>query len=503
MKKFRPVLFTLLLITMMVGGGVLLQATVVLAGNGVQVSINAPAEVTPGDNFTASVNISEVIDLIAVQYVISFDPSVLRLDGITAGQIDSTVIGVGVNKIGSGTWSVVQVMGLTTVSGSGYLSKLHFYVTGSIGNNSTISLSKGMLASNLAEEIPATWIGASVNVVSTGGGGGELPPTTSPLPEPEITKTVNIIDDKGFFTENATAWSEDSTIKLTIGKGTCGLIKEKGKEDKPLSEISIVPITGLPLVLPVNHLIISLSYNLGPDGASFDPAIELAFTYDPSDVPEGISLEEDLAIAWWDKTVDDWIKLEDSIVDINAHTITASINHFTAFTILAHIPASPIPIFIIFDPVDISPRSVGPGENLTISAVVTNIGRANGSYDVTLKIDGSTENQTAVEIAAGDSMQVSFTISRALAGTYLVDLNDKTGSFTVVEEAAPVSTQTAEVVAAQVVTEKEKVATEEEVASASPQPGKPVNWPVLWGVIGAIVIVAALAIFFRVRRRLY
>lgn len=489
MKRFRPIFFTLLLVTMMAGGGVLPQATVVLADNGVQVSINAPDEVAPGDTFTASVDISELVDLNAVQYDISFDPSVLRLDDITAGQIDSTVIGVMSNEIGPGTWRVVQFMGLETVSGSGYLSVLHFHAVGA--GLSDISLSNGML-SGWEAPIPATWIEDSVNVILTGDGDGELPPTTSPLPEPEITDTSNIIDDNGSFTENTIVSSEDSTIKLAIGEGTRGLTKE----NEPLSEISIVQIAELPPAPPESYFIIGLPYALEPDGASFDPAIELTFTYDPSDVPAGIS-EEDLVIAWWDKAVYEWITLEDSIVDINAHTITASVNHFTAFTILTYIPASPTPILTIRD-LGISPSRVGLGETLTISVMVSNIGGAIGSYDVTLKIDGSREETRTVEVAAGDSTQVSFTVSRDIAGTYPVDVNGKTGSFIVVEEPAPASTQ-----AAEVVTEEEGVVTEEEVVPASPQPDKPINWPVLWGVIGAIVIVAALAIFFQIRRGLY
>ncbi|MFC2072482.1 cohesin domain-containing protein [Chloroflexota bacterium] len=476
---------------MLVLGFAILES--VVAAGEVSVSVNAPDEVVPGDTFTASVDISEVKDLNGAQYDVSFDPSVLRLDDVTPGQIGSTEIPVpGFTEVSAGVYRVLQPLMFGKVSGFGYLSVLHFHAVGA--GLSDISLSNGKL-SGWEGEIPATWIGDSVNAILTGDGDGGLPLVTSPLPEPEITETFNIIDDDGFFTENAIVSSEDSTIKLTISQDTRALTKE----NEPLSEISIVQLAEPPAAPPESYFIISLSYALEPDGTSFDPPIELTFAYDPSDVPEGI-IEEDLVIAWWDKAVYEWIKLEDSRVDINAHTITASVDHFTAFTILARIPTSPTPIFTISDLV-ISQSRVRPGENITISTMASNIGSAIGSYDVTLKIDGSRETQT-VEVAAGDSTQVSFTISRDIAGTYSVDVNGKTASFIVTDivtgEPAPASAETTPAS-----TETTPASTETTPASASSEPDKPINWPVLWGVIGTLVMIAALAIFFQVRRRLY
>jgi len=132
---------------------------------GVQVSINAPDRVLPDSDFPATVDISEVANLNAAQYDISFDPLVLRLDDITPGQIDSTEIPVMFSEIIPGTYRVIQSMGLGTVSGSGYLSVLHFHVIGSLGTSSTINLSNGVLSRlEPYEEIPATWIGHSLDV---------------------------------------------------------------------------------------------------------------------------------------------------------------------------------------------------------------------------------------------------------------------------------------------------------------------------------------------------
>ena len=167
----------------------------------VTVSIDAPDEVDPDSDFTANVNISEVVDFDGCNYDVSFDASVLRLDNVTSGLIGSATIPVDIyNEISPGTYRVVQnVPGLTGVSGSGYLAVLHFHVIGSEGNSSSISLSNGMLANNLAEEIPATWVGDSVRMVAAAVAEATPPTAVSPPPEatapnttaPPAAKTIN------------------------------------------------------------------------------------------------------------------------------------------------------------------------------------------------------------------------------------------------------------------------------------------------------------------------
>jgi hypothetical protein len=140
-----------------------------VAAADVTVSVDAPEQVSPESDFTVSINISEVTDFDACNYDITYDSSVLRLDSVASGQIDSTTIPVDVyNEIGDGTYRVIQnVPGLAGVSGTGYLAVVHFHVIGAEGDGSDITLSNGMIASNLAEEITATWTGDSVEVTVT------------------------------------------------------------------------------------------------------------------------------------------------------------------------------------------------------------------------------------------------------------------------------------------------------------------------------------------------
>jgi len=183
----------------------------------VTVSIDAPDEAAPNSDFTANVNISEVVDFDSCNYDVSFDASVLRLDDVTSGLIGSTPIPVDIyTEISSGTYRIIQnVSGLTGVSGSGYLAVLHFHVIGSEGDSSAISLSNGMLANNLAEEIAATWVGDSVDITSVQPGDANGDGNVNAL---DITKVERIIVGLDGETPGADANQDGSVNALDITK---------------------------------------------------------------------------------------------------------------------------------------------------------------------------------------------------------------------------------------------------------------------------------------------
>ena len=116
---------------------------------------NVPTGLASGSDFIARINIGEVSNLNATQYDVSFDPSVLHLNDVTDRLLGSTTIGAMSNELVPGTWWIVQFLGLETVSGSSFLSELHFHVTGSPGQSCDISLSGGILSS-MQGEIPDT-----------------------------------------------------------------------------------------------------------------------------------------------------------------------------------------------------------------------------------------------------------------------------------------------------------------------------------------------------------
>jgi hypothetical protein len=182
MRKIWKILAVITVVALLLGGRLVVP---VAATPDVTVSIDAPATAAADSDFTANVNITEVTDFDACNYNVSFNASVLRLDNVTSGLIDSTPVPVDIyNQISPGTYRLVQnVPGLAGVSGSGYLAVLHFHVIGSGGDTSPISLANGMLANNSAEEIAATWVGDSVTVVASAAISTTPPPAVSPSPE--------------------------------------------------------------------------------------------------------------------------------------------------------------------------------------------------------------------------------------------------------------------------------------------------------------------------------
>jgi len=112
------------------------------------------------------------------------------------------------------------------------------------------------------------------------------------------------------------------------------------------------------------------------------------------------------------------------------------------------------------------PAEVEAATAVIIAVLVSNTGGTEGSYTVVLKVNGVKEAEKTVTIAAGDSQEVSFSLTRDEPGTYSVSVDGLSGGFTVI-----------------VVT---------------PPPG--INWPLVGGIIGGVIVVALL-IFFFVRRR--
>jgi PGF-pre-PGF domain-containing protein len=94
---------------------------------------------------------------------------------------------------------------------------------------------------------------------------------------------------------------------------------------------------------------------------------------------------------------------------------------------------TPAPAAFTVSALTISPSQVSVGEDVSISVTVTNTGDLAGTYTVTLEINGIVENTENVTLAGGATRVVTFTISEDTEGTYNVDVNGQTGSFTVVE----------------------------------------------------------------------
>lgn len=154
--------------------------------------------------------------------------------------------------------------------------------------------------------------------VGGGGGGGGMPPAA------EIET-----DSQGDVLTTFTKTSSDGKAQVTIPEGTVAL----DSEGAPLESITMSSST-------IGGTI--AAYNLGPDGATFDPGISLTFTFDPKKV------HKDRVVIIKMFTGGKWVELE-TTVDTVSNTATAKVSHFTIFA-----------LFTEKKPVTTTPSAVSP-----------------------------------------------------------------------------------------------------------------------------------------------
>lgn len=102
----------------------------------------------------------------------------------------------------------------------------------------------------------------------------------------------------------------------------------------------------------------------------------------------------------------------------------------SVFAITSGIKIPALATFSVSD-LTINPEQAGIGEPVTISVMVANTGELEGTYTVTLKINTTVEASENVTLTGGATKSVTFTISKDTDGTYDVEVDGLTGTFTV------------------------------------------------------------------------
>ena len=308
------------------------------------------------------------------------------------------------------------------------------------------------------------------------------PPGPGGAPWGPIPREIEVVLDEesvfydisryGELLEDVWRVCEGCGLTISIPEGTIAL----DEEGDPLDIVELTPDETPLCPPPEDAYIIGIPCNFEPDGASFDPPCEVTVSYDEADIPEDVA-EEDLVYGYCDETTLEWVVLEDFEVDTVNNTITARVPEFTTFTILGFVIPPPPAAFSVSD-LSIQPAELEVAETVTITVSVANTGGREGSYTIVLKINGVKEAEDRVTLAPGRSQDVTFTVTKADAGSYSVDVNGLTGSFTVKPPPLP---------------------------PAPPPPAPPVAPPppgINWAILGPIIAVAVfLAIFLPVRQR--
>ena len=93
--------------------------------------------------------------------------------------------------------------------------------------------------------------------------------------------------------------------------------------------------------------------------------------------------------------------------------------------------SSQIPAKFEVSNLTVSPLEVEPSEEVTISATVTNVGEESGSYTVEGKLDDKVIYTELVNLNGGESTSITFTVTRNIKATYMIEVSGLSSSFTV------------------------------------------------------------------------
>ena len=181
-----------------------------------------------------------------------------------------------------------------------------------------------------------------------------------------------------------------------------------------------------------NSEIVGHVYQIEPDGATFSPSVRMTWRYDPADIPDEVAPEQ-LTIAYYEKRYDTWVAWQ-SQVDPSANTISAWIDHFSTFAIVAPTQGALPELTPCLGQLNIRTGesmsgepvksiTVSPDTEVYVDVRVRNIWDTDCSYVVTLEIDGTVEKHQKVNLAAGHFTTVTFETSRSEAGTYSMTVN--------------------------------------------------------------------------------
>ena len=398
------------------------------------VSVSAPDEVNSGEQFTVDILVEPGTAIAGVQFDLAFAPSLVTVDNIAEGDLLSqngaiTYFSPGTIDNVAGTITLVTgaiVIPGQTVSRAGTFATITL-TAGTGSGTCPITLSRVIVGDINGQPVPVTVVNGQVIInqpsppPSGGGGGGGGGGGAA-----GITLLTDYVTTDGRFTDDVTAESEDGKFILYFPEDTIGL----NIYGYPLRSVSIKGSDSYPGP-PEYYKIIPPVYYVTPDGATFEPPIELTISYDASLLPEQLA-EKNLVVATCNISNNEWEILE-SIVGPEKDTIKSNVGHFSLFAVLAPLhPAS----FTVTD-LSVTPVEVHPGEEVSISTIVTNTGSLTGNHEINLVVNDTIVETRGVTLDGGDSELGTFNLTADTVGEHVVAVGELQKTFIVNEANAP------------------------------------------------------------------
>ncbi len=161
----------------------------------VTVTVNAPAYVE--GTFNVTIDVTNLTNFNSGKFDLSFNLSVVNVTAFADGSVDGETIPVyGWEFVDKDRIRVIlDVPGISGVSGSGYLAEISFEVVGKSGDRSELGISEGVLVDTEAEAMPAEWIDAEITVGVEEEPAFDTGPGTYPCISGTHEGTIEVYDD--------------------------------------------------------------------------------------------------------------------------------------------------------------------------------------------------------------------------------------------------------------------------------------------------------------------
>jgi hypothetical protein len=192
--------------------------------------------------------------------------------------------------------------------------------------------------------------------------------------------------------------------------------------------------------LPGNTIALK-TYSFEPSGISFDRSVRLSLGYSVDQLPEDVT---SVSLSYY--TAGGWTDLQtESGTVAEVGQVSAPVDHFTIFAILARVSPSAAPPASVPANIELSNLSIRPslstvwewltfmvrsGQDVTVTVDATNHGGQAGSLNAALKLNDVIQETKDVNLGAGQSQNLVFTLTQIEPGTYVVEIGDLSGEFT-------------------------------------------------------------------------
>ncbi|MBN1643880.1 MAG: hypothetical protein JW856_03590 [Dehalococcoidales bacterium] len=119
------------------------------------------------------------------------------------------------------------------------------------------------------------------------------------------------------------------------------------------------------------------------------------------------------------------------VVRDTAGTYQVSLNGSSGSFIITENIVEVKPASFTISQLSVTPATVSAGTPVTVSLTVTNSGETAGKYFLLLKVNNTLETTKQLSLNAGESQQVSFEITKKIAGSYEISIGSNTAGFVV------------------------------------------------------------------------